>query len=190
MSPDQDQTDLSPQIIKSVIQAVEKVCEEQCNKHFSQDPENIQRDIIEYNSRMRVSAQEKFNGPCFISVVNFYMSDDAKKQNDSCGALIVYIKEEEAADFLKPLGEPGQVADSPEVIEKNLKTFTQTLGDQLKGGLANQGLRGLVSSDPEYYVNLVPNGVAFNYRLYTYQDFSFYFKKEKILSVDFTILSP
>ena len=82
---------------------------------YTHEPEITEKDIIEYASRMRISGMEKFNGPCFISIVNFYNSpEDKEKKRNAKGAFVLFLEENNATKLLKTLAR----ADSDEGVER------------------------------------------------------------------------
>ena len=58
----------------TLAEVVEKSFRGATPVNFSDKPAIEIRDIIEYDGRMRVSGMEIFNGPTYISAVNFYRS--------------------------------------------------------------------------------------------------------------------
>ena len=53
-------------------------------------PVVVEKEIIEYDSRMRVFPLEKFNGPAYVSFVNYYLSGKDLQTNNAVGAFIFF----------------------------------------------------------------------------------------------------
>ena len=186
MTPKQKSFD--PQAIaKTSISVVEAAVLQMGNLTFSQQPEFVERKIIEYNSRMRVFGMEIFNGPCYISVVNYYLSQKHLENHDSCGAFVLYLEEDNAGKFLKSLGQKGLNENDPTVMQDACGEFCNTLAGNFKNELSKFGYSNLISSAPQNYYNTIPEGVEFHFSEYVKYETSFHFWKQKIMAVDVTI---
>jgi len=159
----------------------------QGNITYSKEPEMGERDIIEYGSRMRTAGMEKFNAPCFLSYVNFFVSEAHMKENDAMGALIVYFDVQSANKTLKALGYPIKLDVEDEVVMQRSGEFVRSIAEQLKTELSSRGYSSLMIGDPHNYQNFVPEGIPFSYNEYKSYEINFFAWKEKILSVDLTM---
>ncbi|MDP8211796.1 MAG: hypothetical protein P9X22_00710 [Candidatus Zapsychrus exili] len=172
------------EILEGPIQAT---IEKMSGTEFSQTSEFSEHELIEYNSRMRVFGLEKFNEPCKLSLINYYESEEAKKQQNSLGAIIVFIEEFSVEKALKNFGFQGIKEDADEVIEEAFNDLCKTCAESLKGELSNRGYVGLVMSEPKMYKNDIPEGIEFCWDENKYYDIAFYFWKQKAVVVTLTM---
>ena len=179
----------SQNIATACIKVVENILKQKSILAFTKDPESVQRDIIEYDSRMRVFGMEKFNGPCFMSVINYYFSQEDLKNHKACGAFIFYVEESCAGKLLKALGFKGFDDEDEAAVLKICGEFCEVLAGEYKNELSNVGYKDLVLSAPTNYHNVVPEGVEFSYDEYVKYEMSFHLWKQKAVVVDITMKS-
>lgn len=155
---------------------------------YTHEPQITEKDIIEYESRMRVSAMEKFNGPCFISVINFYNSShDLEKHQNAKGAVVLYLEENNATKLLKTLGYPVKLDEDEDVVMQQAGQLTKNIVNEFKGDLNKAGYAELVFSPPQNFKNQVPQGVEFDYNEFLKYEMIYSLWKEKAVAVDFTL---
>ena len=176
-------------IATSCIKVVEELFKSKPNVTFTKEAEFVQRDIIEYNSRMRIFGMEKFNGPCFISVINYYLTEVDLKAHKACGAVVLYIEESCAGKLLKSLGYKGFDDEDNDSVMKICGEFCTSLTDEYKKELSSLGYKDLASSTPSNFYNGVPDGVEFNYDEYVKYEMSFFLWKQKAIVLDITMKS-
>ena len=80
---------------------LDQFCETELDIVFTKDPQAEEKNIIEYEGKMRVDGMTKFNGPCYISALNVYQSEKDLRQQKTCGVIAMFIKEEFAATLFK-----------------------------------------------------------------------------------------
>ena len=154
---------------------------------YTKDAMITDKDIIEYNSRLRIFGLEKFDGPCFISVINFYLSQADLKEHSAHGALIFYLDPENAERLLKAFGYPVKLDSDDEIIMSNCGELCKSFAKQLNEELKSLGYSDLVLSDPANYQNNVLDGVEFNYDEYKMYELSFYLWKKKTFVLEITL---
>ena len=145
----------------------------------SKDPETFQKEIIEYESRMRVFGLEKFNGPCYLSVVNYYLTQGDLDAHKSCGTFILYLEEESTGKLLKSLGYSGFTDEDEDIVMDKCSEFCKILAENFKNELVPLGFRDLVISAPTKHKNDVYEGVEFPYSEYGMHEAHFYLLKKK-----------
>ena len=91
-------------VATTLMTSVQTTLEKMYHLSLTQDPEFIEKEIIEYNSRMRTFGLEKFNAPCYVSAINFYLSQKHLEKHDALGAMVLYINEDSALKLLKASG--------------------------------------------------------------------------------------
>ena len=168
----------------SCIKVVEDTLKKMSALTFSQDPEPFERTLIEYESRMRVFGMEIFNGTCFISVVNYYSSEQNKQNHDAVGAFVFYLEESAAGRILKALGYREFDEDDEAAVLEKTGQFTQVLAEAYKNEI---GQSNLILSAPKGYRNTVPEGVEFSYDQFTKYQIDFFISKQKAIAVDITL---
>src|SRR3990172_6447999 len=155
-------------IATTLIGCVQEIFTKTCHLTFSKEPEYVEREIIEYNSRMRIFGLEKFNGPCYIAVVNFYLNKREYEAKNVQGVMVLYILEEIIEKLMKALNFEG-VGSNEEDVESILNgcgEFCNMIAGQFKNALPALGYSDLVISAPSKYVNDIPDGVEFHYGEY------------------------
>ena len=188
MPPSEKETKQS-RIASALLDVVKKIIAQHENLTFSKDPEILERDIIEYDSRLRVSGMEKFNAPCYICLAAFYRSQQDLEAHNAIGAIILYIEEVNAERLFKGLGYRGFHDDNEgEMLEKSGE-FLTSIVEQFKPELANLGYKNIVLSPLLKHINTIPEGVEFHYDEHKMHQLTFYLWKEKIFAIDITLAS-
>jgi len=173
-------------IVKTLISSIQETFKKMSTVAFTKEPDFIERDIIEYSSRMRVCGLEKFNGPCLIGVINYYLNPKEQEVKNPCGALILYVEEENAAKMFKSLGYTVKDDDDEELILDYVGEFGNVIAEKFKNDLMAIGYSDIVFSPCEQFMNDIPEGVAFDYKEAKYHEASFHLWKNKILVTDVT----
>ncbi|MCA9401611.1 MAG: chemotaxis protein CheX, partial [Candidatus Omnitrophica bacterium] len=153
-----------PQVLStSIMSVVDETFKTMCNLSFTSEPKFGESEIIEYESRMRVFGLEKFNGPCYVTVINFFLDDKKLQQEDPCGTMVVYFEEDCASKILKALGYQIFNEDDEETVMDNCGEFCNVIAGNFKNELVNLGYKELVINAPLKYRNDIPEGVIFPY---------------------------
>ena len=172
----------------TLIKSVEKAINSKCSFDFTKDPDIIEKNIIEYDSRMRVNAMEKFNGPCYVAAFNFYLSPESLKSGDVKGTLILYLECDCAGGFLKKLGHKFD-DDDQAIVCDYFAEFGNLAANQFKNDISSKGFADLTISAPLKGINDIFEGVPFPYDEYKYYELSFHFLKQKGIVASLT-MSP
>lgn len=154
---------------------------------FTHETQVAEKEIIEYESRIRTFGLAKFNNPCYLTAVNIYASQRDLEAHNTLGALIIYVERENVDKVFKSLGVGLKMDDEDEVILEKIKEVGKTLAEPFIRGLQALGYSALVISEPQSYVNDAAEGVEFNYNEYKYYEISFFAWKEKVLVTDLTL---
>ena len=186
MSPKTDEFDRQGSATK-LSECIASVFEQKCKTEFIGTPEIVEKDLIEYNSHMRVFGLEKFNGPCYISAINLFKNDEDLKKNRSIGAVILYIEETTASDLIKAMGQKGVDHEDIDTITSYTGEFCKTIVDQFKNNLNSLGYNNIISSEPFNYQDDIPGGVNFSFKESKFSELSFVVNKEPAIKVDLTI---
>ena len=186
MSPNNKQLDLK-QISEALTVCITQVLEGMSSLTFSQDPDFAQKDIIEYESRFRTSGLSKFNGPCFVTAINYYTSDQAKQQHDTIGALVFYLEYDGAAKILKGLGIKDFIEDDEDNVLDKCGELCKIIAEKFKGEAKKLGYQNLVLSDPLKGKNEINEGIEFDFNEDKYIQGNFYISKQKAFAIDVTL---
>ena len=154
---------------------------------FSEKPVIQERDIIEYHGKMRVSGMEIFNGPTYISAVNFYPSAKDQQENKACGAVVMYLEEGNSEILLKALGQKNIDEDDNQAILNSCADGCKIISERFKTELTAKGYGDLFLSAPKNYHNYVPPGIDFSLDQYKKYELNFLIKGRKVLAVDLTM---
>jgi hypothetical protein len=171
-------------ISSALVGVVQKVFKETCNVTFNGDPEIAQRDIIEYQSRMRVSGIEKLPEACYVVAVSFYTSEENLKKQVSCGALALYIEEELSERIMSGLGKSDFDDDDYDVMLDGCAEFMTKLAESFKTSLAPLGFSNLIISEPLKGRSNIVEGIGFPYKEYQYTEARFKLSKKEALIFD------
>lgn len=178
-----------PPFAKTLLDVAQNTLQKMANSlTATKDPELIERPIIEYDSRMRVVGMEKFNAPCYVSAINFYLSKEDSDKHNACGALIMFVDEKNAGRLLKALGYRGFDEDDETQVFTKCGEFLKTLAESYNSALSPAGYRNLLLSSAVNYRNTVPEGVEFHYDLYKKYEISFYYWKEKTMVLEVALI--
>ncbi len=180
--------EFDPQVIATTLMGcVQTTLEQMYNLKLSQDPEFEEKEIIEYASRMQTFGLEKFNGPCYISAINFYLSPRHLEEHDPVGAIVIYIREDLAVRFLKALGFEDADEEDEEIVLDCCGELANIITGQFKNELTSLGYKDLTISAPIKAKNDIPGGVEFNYNEYKLYELTFYLWKEKTMVINITM---
>jgi len=183
MAAKQNDADLEV-IATTLIRVMKETFKSMCQLEFSQDPAFVERNLIEYESRMQVDGLQKFNAPCYSSSVSFYKSQQDQKNQLACGAMNLYLLEDVAVKILKTLGYTDFNEEDDTMILDNCGEFCNIIAGNYKTALAGAGFADLYLSDPVKEKNMISAGVEFPYNQYTYYETDFFLWKEKAVIVD------
>ena len=167
-----------------LINVVQDTFLQLCRVAASADPVVVEKDIIEYDGRMRISPMEKFNGPAYVAVANYYSSQKKSGSPDPLGTFVFYIREDMVEKLFKAFGRPVSEAEDEAKALDVVGQMCAILAGNLKNKLTGLGLADLLVSTPDKYKNSVPSGAPFDYSLFKKQEFSFSFWKEKCIVVE------
>jgi hypothetical protein len=171
-------------LAEAVQQSVEEFVKKKSGLTFSKDSDWTEKNIIEYDSRMRIFGMEKFNGGAYISSVNFYRNEEDKKANKCCGALIMFVDEENATKILRSFSYKIKSDDDEDQILDSLADLCLKFTEGFKEELSKFGVVNPVISLPSKHRNDASEGVAFPYQIYKYVENNFYMFKQKAFVVN------
>ena len=149
-------------LAESFRACVKKTLEDFCQTSFVKEPKVTTRDIIEYESRMRVFGLEKFNDTCFIAFQTLYESPLEQEKSDVCGTLLVYVQEENAERLFKALLKEKDPEDE-EIIIECVRNLCRALFDHFKTTATRFGYANLLGSEVENYMSNIEEGAPFPY---------------------------
>jgi hypothetical protein len=159
----------------TIISVVNDTFKEMCHVDFTAEPVVTEREIIEYDGRMRLTPMEKFNGPAYAGVINYYISQKDQNAGLAVGTFVLYVKEEFAEKIVKAFGHTRVDMDNEDILKENINQFCKILAEKVKNALVSNGYSDLLSSPPLVYKNVVPEGAKFDYNLFKKQELIFSF---------------
>lgn len=180
--------EFDPQVIATTMMGcVQETFEKMCNVSLSKAPEFNEKEIIEYDGRMRVFGLEKFDGPCYISAINFYVDKKHFEEKDSSGVVVLYIEEEAAEKLGKAMGQSEADLEDEEVVLDTCGEFCNVVVGQFKNELRALGYIDLIISAPIKHKNDISEGVDFQYSEKKLYELNFHVWKRKLIVVDITM---
>ncbi|MBF0594880.1 MAG: chemotaxis protein CheX [Candidatus Omnitrophica bacterium] len=168
----------------TIIRVVEDTFKKMLRIEPTASPVAAEKDIIEFDGRMRVFPMEKFNGPVYVAFTNFYLSDNDLKNDQALGTFVLFVKEEVVEKLFKAFGRSSKDAEDEENLMDIVGEFCNILSGNFKNELVALGYKDLLMSTPFKSRNSVPDGVAFDYELFQKQEFSFTFWNQKCIVVE------
>ncbi|MCD4782174.1 MAG: chemotaxis protein CheX [Candidatus Omnitrophica bacterium] len=174
-------------IATTLMGCVQETFRTMCHIEFEEQPDFQEKEIIEYNSRMRAFGLEKFEGPCYVSIIYFYLNQKDFKAERANGALALFIEDSISQTLLHSLGHRSLNEDDKSIVMDTCGEFANVVAGQFKNELQNFGYVDVIISAPKTYINDVPEGINFNFDELKYYEMCFYLKKTKALVIDITM---
>ncbi|MBF0331252.1 MAG: chemotaxis protein CheX [Candidatus Omnitrophica bacterium] len=168
----------------TIMGVVDETFKQMCHVNFSAEPVVTERDIIEYEGRMRVFPMEKFNCPAYVGIVNYYLSQTDMKDKMAVGMFSLFVKEDMLEKFFRAFDRPMSEAEDEAVCLDVIGEMTNILAGNVKNQLRELEYADLFISAPFKYKNVVPEGAQFDYSLFKKQEIIFTLWKEKCVAVE------
>lgn len=168
----------------TVMSVVQDTFYKMLHAEMQGEPVFVEKDIIEYDSRMRVFPMEKFNGPCYVAYINFFLSHKVLEEGLVIGSFVLFVKGDVAERLLKAFGRPLKDAEDESILFDNIGEFCNILAGHVKNELTNLGYADLTISPPTISKNSVESGVPFDYALYRKHEISFQFWGQKCIVIE------
>lgn len=173
------------QVLNTTVMGVlESTFDKMLHVKFGAEPVVVEKDIIEFDSRMRLFPMEKFNGPCFVSIINYYLSTKDFKDERAVGTFVFYIKEDYSDRLLRAFNRSIKDSEHEDILLDIVGELTNILAGNVKNELTAIGYIDLTMSAPFKYHNHVPDGAQFDYDLYKKQEITFTFWGQKCIVVE------
>jgi hypothetical protein len=145
-----------------LAEVIKRILDRKASIFLSRVADFHMKPIVDFKNRMRVSGIEKFDGVTYISVVYFYLDQEAMKEERPVGTLIVYMEDDYIEEFLRKLDYPKIDEDDQEAIEDACGTITNLIAGNFKTGLTQLGYQELMMSHFMSYRTEVINGVEYD----------------------------
>ncbi|MBZ0166179.1 MAG: hypothetical protein K8I00_05175 [Candidatus Omnitrophica bacterium] len=174
-------------VADNLRQLMEDTFLNKCNAALTEDSRLDEREIIEYDGRMRVGSLEKFNGPCFTVGFNFYSSEENQRRNIPTGTIIYFIEEECVERLLKSLDYRGFDEDDQSFVLQHLGEFCQSVSEDYAERLAGLGYGRLLVSPATLSKNNLPDGMSIPLQSTHYFELSFHLWKKKAVVIDLVL---
>ena len=176
-------------VATALMSCLQRIFQKANGLPFSKDPDSLERDVIEYDSRMRTFGLERFNGPCFVTSISFYLSQQDMDAHKAQGAIVLFIEESSVGRILKAMGEAKFNEDDDEVVFEKCAEFCNVIAMDFQQEISSLGYKNLVVGKPNAQRNDIAEGVEFPYDQYKFSELNFYFFKRKAVVVD-VVMAP
>lgn len=180
---------IDPQVAKTAMMSVmEAALAKMSGIVSTEQPQVVEKEVIEYENRLRVTGMEKFNAPSFISVINFYLSQaDMDRHKGAKGAMIFYVDSENSGKLFKALGFPTNDDEDDISMMNSCGEVCNVVGKGFKDELVKAGYVDLFMSPAHNYKNSILEGVEFSTDQTTMHEFCFFYWKRKSIVVELTL---
>ncbi|MBF0484124.1 MAG: hypothetical protein HQL25_05400 [Candidatus Omnitrophica bacterium] len=176
-----------PQVMVTALMGyVQEILETKCKAKLSEKAAFLKKNIIEYDSKMRLFGLEKFDGPCYVAAINLYLTKQKLENKDCCGVIVLFLDEEIAELFVRAL-QPGVSYEDPDVVMDNCGELCNIIAVQFKNEAVNFGYANLFLSAPVKAHNDIMYGVDFPFEEDFYYEISFKVKNRKAVVVSFVM---
>jgi len=173
---------LVAELLKAIIQSS---VIDQYGIELSEETDVVQKQMMDYEGRMRTLGLDKFNGLCYLAAVSLYKSEASQEKQDAVGGLIVYVEDEVAERVFKALGQKANMDD--ESILNAAGAIAKNMAEGLNKQLSAKGFSSLVISEPVPARNDLSNGIPFHKSQYTYYEYDLHIWKQKAVVVALTL---
>ena len=168
----------------SILGVVQDTFKKMLHVELQGQPIVTEKEIVEYQSRMRVFPMEKFNGPAYVAYVNYYFSEEDIKTEAVVGTFVLFVKEDVVDKLLKAFGVSSKEAEDENVVLDNVGEFCNIIAGNLSNELTGLGYANLSMSSPKKGKNFLPDGVPFDYELFSKQEMLFSFWNQKCIAIE------
>jgi len=177
-----------PPIINPIITTfIEDLISVRGNLPATKPFEVATKHIDEYEDRMRIKATDKFDVAVYLAAANFYLNKADMQAHRARGAMIIYMDIEVADKLFKAAGLKVPYDEDDESMMGLCGSLCQSIADNLRDRLAEEGFAKLEVSTPAVYKNSISEGIEFSKDQDEKQELSFYFLKHKALVVEWTM---
>jgi len=180
---------IDPQVVMTTMMGViESTLAQMSGVPATDTPKVEEKDIVEYDGKLRVNGVTKFDSPSYISVVNYYLTPaDMERHKAVKGAAIVYIDVENAGKLFKALKFPFNDDEDDASMKDCCGEFCNLIGGGFKNEVANLGYVNLIMSPPRNYRSYITEGVEYSTDQKKLFEFSFFYWKRKAIVVELTL---
>lgn len=177
------------EVADNLKRLVEDTLTNKCNAGLTEETAVDEREIVEYDGRMRVGSLEKFNGPCYTVGFNLFTSEDNEKRGVPAGTLIYFVDEDSVERLLKSLEFRGFDEEDQGFVIEHLGQFFKSVSEDYAERVGGMGYGRLMVSEPTASKNNLPDGMSIPYDSTHYHELSFHFWKKKSMVVDVVMSS-
>jgi hypothetical protein len=179
---------IDPQIVNPIITGIiEDLITTKGNLLPTKPFDVAVKPIDEYENRMRVNANDKFDVAVYISATSFYLNKSDLQAHRARGAMVLYMDTEVADKIFKATGYDVPFDEDDESMMAICGSLCEAISHALKDRLTAAGFVDLELSVPTVYKNKIQEGVAFSKEQDEKQELSFYFFKHKALVIEWTL---
>ena len=152
------------------------------------DAEVQRKNIVDFRDHhLRADGIEKFNTPCCVGFINYYLSEKDLKDHKPIGAIIVYLENNYISQLMKILKYPVLDDEDEEALLDGAGTICNILAGAFKSEMSIHEYAGLEMSAFQTYRNAALTGVKFHPKEYFLYELDFFIEKEKRIILEFTM---
>jgi hypothetical protein len=182
-----NQDDQLTELVAVLSEAVSALLKERGYVRFSKPPVIQKQEIIEYRGRMRVFGLEKFEGPTYISAVNYYLTSRDMDEDKALGALVVFIEQKYLPFLLQSLRYPRVDELSKDAMLDACGALANLIAGRFKSEMKKAGFPALEMSTFSNHRDSAASGVAFHPQQRAKYELNFYIGGQKRLVVELTM---
>ena len=179
---------LDPQIVNPILtKFIEETVTSKGGLVSSKAFDIATKPIEVYEGRLRVYSSDKFEVPTYVAAANLYLNQGDMRAHRSRGVMVIYMDIEVADKIFKAAGLQVPFDEDDGSMEELCGNFCQSIANNLKERLIEEGFISLEVSPSIVYKNAITEGVEFSKDQNEKQEISFYFLKHKALVIDWTL---
>ena len=152
----------------------------------TEEPKAQKEKIADEGGKMYVDGVKKFDAACYVSYVNYYLTQGDIARHNAKGFLVIYLHCDYAEKLFKAIGYAYSDENETTMFESATK-LCNTITEALKQNLTSSGYADLVLSAPATSRNSVFAGIEYNRSQKDKHELSFYFWKQKALVVELAL---
>jgi hypothetical protein len=142
--------------------AVKKVFFERSELKFSSEPVIEKKPIVQFVSRMRIDAMEKFNSTTFLSAVHYYRNAEVMTKEPPVGVIVVYIERTFVPEMLRLFKYPYIDYDNDDEVLDGIGAVSNLIAGFFKIELGRIGYIDLEMSHFRSAINNVLDGLEYS----------------------------
>lgn len=174
-------------LMTTMMGSVVAVFNSACSEKNTDGPTTATRKIGRTeNGKMDVNIDLHYKSysKCCISAINFFIDMKSQEKNNTCGFIILYVKESCLIELLRAMGFPPVARKKESELLDCCGEVCNMIAGEFKNQLAKTGYTDLFMSVPQTHMRSFHEGVNCPLCVKYYQELSFYYFNTKAVTVD------